>query len=980
MSPPADFTEIDMGLFRSSLSLSGFEGDLELGLGAREVAATDNSIYHVRPAAIAYPRCAEDLNRIVQAANAHPSARIPLCPRGGNTGTNGQSLGRGVIIDFSRYMNRIIAIDADAAGGTVKVEPGVVLDQLNAALSDIGLFFPPMVSTASRATIGGMVATDASGKGSRKYGKTSNYVEQIELVLSDGKNWTVAPMSGDQAEALSREEGLVGAIHREVLRVARENEREIAAVFPDMNRGLTGYNLQQLFDSKADRFCLAPLLAGSEGTLAITKSITVRVIPNPAAKALAVVRYDSFEGGLRDVQRLLRSDPVAIEIIDDNVLSVARSDIIWADISSVLGDDPKDRTRAISFVEFAGSSAEVEVGLQAIARLADQKPAAQIDIKIVMDGPAIVSLWKLREKSVGLLAKLAGNRQGVPFVEDTAVPPHHLPNFVSEFRDVLDRHGLKYGMFGHADVGCLHVRPFLDMKDASQASLIRPISDEIAALTKSYGGLLWGEHGRGFRGEYSPFFFGAKLFPELCKIKAAFDPNNIMNPGKLATPDPDGQLDKIDAIPFRGELDGRIADELIREFDRSVACNGNGACFSWDAKDVMCPSFKATRDRAQSPKGRAALLRTWARMVSENGAAVGNREVHEIAVATAKSLSTCLSCKGCTTFCPVNIDVPSMKSRFFERFYAERSRPPGHYLLAMLEPLLAGGQRMPKLANILLHSAAITASARFLGFVDPPRFEPASHITLPPVAKPDCLAKASRTDLARTVILVEDTFTAAFDGRVMEAATELLRTLGYNVFRIPPRPNGKALYVMGMRRAFARIAHKRMEEIGSIADTGATLVGLDQATSLMFEQEYREFSVRQVRVASLDEFLLDAIKCCERPARQTGGESFRLLGHCTETALRPAACENWVAIFAHVGERLTSVKVGCCGMAGMFGHERKHQTMSKRLFDLSWRPALTGNLNQLLATGFSCRCQVERLEGHRPRHPVEALRSIVCTQ
>lgn len=506
---------------RDRLTQAGFRGDFETGLGARQVAATDNSIYEVRPAGIAYPTCAHDVEALVQAARSDPGRPISITARGGNTGTNGQSLNDGIIIDFARHMNRILAIDVDASIATV--EPGVVLDQLNDALAASGLFFPPNVSTASRATIGGMVATDASGKGSRRYGKTSDYIEAMDLVLSDASSWRATAIPLSEAEALGTRADIVGAVHREVLRAVTDHAAEIAAVFPDMNRGLTGYNLQKAFDRQSSIFSLPYLLAGSEGTLALTTAITLRVQRRPKQRVMVVIPYPAFGDALRDVPRLLEADPTAVEVLDDKVMHVARSDVLWKRIEAILG--ALGDVAALNFVEFTGDSLEaLEAQARSIVPLIGRESLSAGAAVMIRDQAAIGALWSLREKSVGLLGRIGGGKQGTPFVEDTAVPPEKLPDYVTEFRELLDGFGLKYGMFGHADVGCLHVRPFLDLKDPAQAALVRPISDSVAALTKKYGGLLWGEHGRGFRGEYSPFFFGSTLFGAVGRIKAAFDP------------------------------------------------------------------------------------------------------------------------------------------------------------------------------------------------------------------------------------------------------------------------------------------------------------------------------------------------------------------------------------------------------------------------------------------------------------------------
>ena len=949
------------------LDQAGFAGDAEDGIGARQVASTDNSIYQVRPAAIVYPRTGDDVTLLVRTL---ADTGLSLTARGGNTGTNGQSLNDGIIVDFARHMRGIGAFDPET--DTVTVEPGVVLDQLNAFLKPHGRFFPPMVSTASRATIGGMVATDASGKGSRRWGKTSDYIVAIDLTLSDGTPWRAEPMTRAEAEAIAAGSGIVADIHREALRIVTDRADDIAAIFPEMNRGLTGYNLQKTWDAAADRFFLGYLLAGSEGTLALTRSITLRVAHRPKKRALAVIRYAAFDTAMRDVQRLIAADPVAIEILDDKVLGVARSDIIWSSVEGLLGGASEAPVAAMNFVEFtADDDATIDAGLAALTAIGPQG-----DMRIVRDDAAIGQLWTLREKSVGLLARLGGARQGIPFVEDTAVPPEKLADFVAEFRALLDGHGLNYGMFGHADVGCLHVRPFLDLRDPAQAALIRPISDDVARLTKSYGGLLWGEHGRGYRGEFSPLYFGS-LYPELQALKAAFDPHNRLNPGKLAAPA--GQpIDRIDGVPLRGEADRLIDPARSKDFDRAVACNGNGACFAWDSLDVMCPSYKATRDRAQSPKGRASLLRAWARLDSiaqPSPAEVAERDA--LAADTQASLATCLSCKACTTLCPVKVDVPTMKSRFAERYWARRTRPLRHRVVAQMEALLAAARKMPGIANGVAGSdRAKAALERTLGYVDLPAFAVADPQTLPPVvskARIDALPAEARANI---VVLVEDSFTASFDGPLVAAAGRVLAACGYTVLRLPPRSNGKVLHLLGMRDRFARIAAKRMTEARAFADLGVRLVGLDAATALMFTQEFAEMTGNSVDVAGLEILLAEAVRQGRVPAAARAVPPQRLLGHCTEQALRPQALALWAEALAGFGIAAQPTKTGCCGMAGLFGHEAQNQTLSRDIFALSWADVTQDDA--MLATGFSCRCQTERLTGRRPLHPVELIDRVLA--
>ncbi len=968
--------EPQLRAFLDALQASGYRGDFADDAATRTVFSTDNSIYQVRPAAVLFPREPEDLQRIVRLAGSRQFGPIALSPRGGGTGTNGQSLTTGVIVDTSRYLNRIIAFDEEKR--LVTVGPGVVLDQLNAFLKPCGLFFPPTVSTSSRATLGGMVATDASGKGSRIYGRTSDYIEELEIVLPDGQEFTVKSLTPEALEDICRRDDSVGRVHAEVRRVVTERAALIAEVFPEMNRGLTGYNLREVLADDGT-FNLARLLAGSEGTLALTKSITFRVIPRPSHRAIVAIRYADFQAALVDVQRLLAAEPAAIEILDDKVLAVATQDVIWAAIETVLGGEPPRPVGGLNFVEFVGDS-EQAVGeeVERLEAMLAADAGTAMDWKVVRDPATVTQMWELRKKAVGLLGKMPGKRQGIPFVEDTAVPPENLAAYVAEFRAMLDGYGLTYGMFGHADVGCLHVRPALDMTNPDDASLIRPISDRVAELTRKYGGLLWGEHGRGFRGEYSPFFFGPTLYDELCRIKAAFDPQNIFNPGKLATPGKIGGVDHIDDVPLRGELDRTLAPARAAEFDRAVACNGNGACHSWNVYEPMCPSFKATGDRTQSPKGRAALLREWARLETEvQGNGADGSALHAFEDQVKQSLSTCLSCKACSNQCPVKVDIPSMKARFLHGYHRRVGRSRRDRLVARMESALALARRLPRLANAIAgNRLAGSMLANSFGLVDLPSFSTSSGGGKR-YADPATIAALSAIEKQRAVVLLEDTFTATFDRPVIDAIDTLLTRIGCRVYRGRPRANGKALHVLGMLDRFRPVAEAAADDLARWAATGVPVIGAETVTALMHEQEYADATARKpaIVVQSVDQFLANGITAGRFAIGKVEARGpFTILLHCTEKTARPKTAANWAAVFAAFGQKAEVPATGCCGMAGLFGHQVEHQDMSKTLFDASWRPHLDKiEPMAILATGFSCRCQTERFQGMRPRHPAEAL-------
>ncbi len=509
----------------------------------------------------------------------------------------------------------------------------------------------------------------------------------------------------------------------EALRCAREiadtQAALIAAKFPRLNRGLTGYDLAHLREADG-RFNINSVLCGSEGTLGFIVEAKLNVLPIPRHSVLVNVRYSSFMGALRDAKALMELKPLSIETVDSKVLLLAMQDIVWHGVAEYFPQSPDTPTLGINLIEFSGDDwPELENRVhQFVAHLQADDGAGRLGHTLAIGDEAVKRVYAMRKRAVGLLGNVEGQARPQPFVEDTAVPPENLADFIAEFRALLNGHGLQYGMFGHVDAGVLHVRPLLDMKDPRQAALIRPISNAVVALTQKYGGLLWGEHGKGLRSEYAPQYFG-ELYPALQALKAAFDPYNQLNPGKIATPAslPEARLSTLDAVTLRGELDRTIDERVWRSYDTAVQCNGNGACYNFDPNDAMCPSWKAPRDRTQSPKGRASLIREWLRLQGEEGVDVlaqsarlrqgfeplaplrrlrnslarrlGEQDFsHEV----YDAMAGCLACKSCAGQCPVKVNVPEFRSRFLELYHGRYLRPLKDYLIGSLEfsiPFLA---------------------------------------------------------------------------------------------------------------------------------------------------------------------------------------------------------------------------------------------------------------------------------------------------
>jgi len=611
------------------------------------------------------------------------------------------------------------------------------------------------------------------------------------------------------------------------------------------------------------------------------------------------------------------------------------------------------------------------------------------------------ALWQLRAKGVGLLGNTKGRRKPVPFIEDTVVPPEKLSAYVAELRAMLEAEGLGYGMFGHVDVGCLHVRPALDLRDPEDEQRVRRISDRTAALCTKYGGVIWGEHGKGFRSEYSPQHFG-ELFVHLEAIKTLFDPGHRLNPGKIATPT--GRRRELATIdqPTRGQHDRQIERGAQDAFTLAIDCNGNGQCFHWDPDHVMCPSSKVTRDRIHTPKGRAGVMREWLRQLSNAGAApqatpgalalavqTPVRAVHSLGKALGRfdyshevnrAMQGCLACKACATQCPVKVDVPAFRSEFLQRYHTRYLRPLRDHLVAGLEGALEAMSRAPWLFNFFLGSRLFQrVFGRLAGLVDTPLLARRSLRGLLRARSlallPAGAAPAPASD-RRRVVIVQDAFTSFYEPELVLAVRELLERLGCEVHIAPFVPNGKGLHVKGFLRRFEQRARKTAEALRRFAEGGATLVAIEPAIGLTFRDEYRHVLGKDLgfEVELLQELLVRIVP--EVKSGAAPSERYRLFGHCTERTLAPASQKQWAIVFARLGLGLDLVSTGCCGMSGAFGHERIHREESEGIWELSWGRWLgdgEADPSRVLATGYSCRSQAHRFGKLSLRHPAEVL-------
>lgn len=998
--------------FLDELKTAGFSGDIESQYSSRLAVATDNSVYQQLPQAVVHPRTTQDVILIGKISSNPKYDRVTFSPRGGGTGTNGQSLTQGVVVDLSRHMNQVIEINDKE--GWVRVQSGIVKDQLNDAVRPFGYFFSPDLSTSNRATLGGMVNTDASGQGSLKYGKTSDHVLSLQAVFADG-----SCLESDLSCGLPSEDELAHQALAVTEQVCRDKRSQILDKFPPLNRFLTGYDLKNAIDDDTNEFDLTRVLCGAEGSLAFITEAKLNLTPIPKARTLVNVKYNSFDSALRNAPFMVEANALSVETIDSKVLNLAKQDIVWHTVSDLFTDVPDKEMLGVNMVEYAGQDeAEVESQIKALTDQLDvmleTEYAGIIGYQICNDLSEIGRIYNMRKKAVGLLGAAKGRAKPVAFAEDTCVPPENLADFIAEFRELLDAKSLNYGMFGHVDAGVLHVRPALDLCDPQQELLMHQISDEVVKLVSKYGGLMWGEHGKGFRSEYGPEFFGPELFTELRRVKAAFDPLNKMNPGKICTPlDSEAELVKVTGTK-RGFYDRQINVQVRDSFKQAMECNGNGLCFNYDTSSPMCPSMKVTADRRHSPKGRAGLVREWLRQLTEQGVDIldleqqvlestptiktmvdkvrhsfNKRHEEDFSHEVYEAMNGCLACKACASQCPIKVDVPSFRSRFLNIYYSRYQRPVKDYLVANIETMLPLMAKAPLVINTALSQQWIQSlTAKTVGYVDAPLLSvPTLEKRLRKASLQEFdlqrLAGLSKQDRADHVLIVQDPFTSYYDAQVVEDFILLVERLGKVPVLLPFKPNGKALHIKGFLKKFAQSAQSTSAFLSQVADLEIPLVGVDPALVLCYRDEYVEIlgdkrgdfdvlTVHEWLLPRLNEFEL------ETQARSSESSPWYLFSHCTEKTKLPNAEKEWGAIFTHFGGVLNTVPVGCCGMAGTFGHEVDKLQMSKDIYGLSWKPSLADlPKERCLVTGYSCRSQVKRFEGVKLAHPLQALLQLV---
>jgi FAD/FMN-containing dehydrogenase/Fe-S oxidoreductase len=871
------------------------------------------------------------------------------------------------VVDLSRHMNRIIDIDPDSR--TALVQPGVVQDQLNTAVAPHGLMFGPDTSTSNRATIGGMIGNNSAGSGSIRYGMTIDHVSELDVVLADGSTTRFAPLTEAQWDSRSREQTLEGRIYRGTSEILADDAAAIAQGFPAHWRRAGGYRLDRLAGEHPRD--LAKFVVGAEGTLVVVTKALVGLVGKPGHTVIAVGHFTSTVAAIAATQDALSCDPSGVELMDRTILDLSRTKVEYAALGSSLVGDPD----ALLFVTFTGDDPDdLNDRLARLTALWSANGHGYHTLRAVTPQQQSI-LLKVRKSSLGLLmAASVGTRRPLAFVEDTAVPPVHLAEYTTRFREILDSHGLTAGFYGHCSVGCLHIRPFVDLTDPAQVRAMRVVAEQVKDLVAEYGGVNSSEHGDGLvRSGFNREIFGDDLYEAMRRVKHVFDPDNRLNPGKIV--DSPAMTDHLrdPALPpargLRTRLDFEVLGGMRGAADR---CMNIGACRK-QGSGVMCPSYMATGREEDSTRGRANAL-VHALSQPDPKRALTDGPLHEI-------LDLCLLCKACTSECPLGVDISSLKIEALSHQHDLHGVPLRSRVFGAIRSLNRLGSATAPLSNVLSRTKVTRALLRrLLGITD--------QRSLPTFTRTSLLRWFRRRSAAaaggREVVFLADSFTTFTEPAIGAAAIELLELAGWRVRLAGAHCCGRASMSKGLVDDARRRAQALVDELST---TDAPVVGCEPSCLMMLREEYRMLlsdnpaaAAVAERVHQVEELLTEAIDAGSLrldPDAWPAGETLLFHGHCHQKAATGTTAT--VALLRRIpGVRVEELDAGCCGMAGSFGFEAEHYDVSMSVGEDRLFPAVRAAAPDVVvvATGVSCRQQIAHGTGRRAWHPLELLRAV----
>ncbi len=937
---------------------SAIEGEVRFEVGTRAAYATDASNYRQVPVGVVIPRHEGD---VIAALSLARENSMPILARGGGTSLAGQACNAAIVLDFSRYMNRVLAIDPDAR--TALVEPGVVQSHLNSALAPHGLFFAPDPSTKDRCTIGGMIGNNSCGAHSAAYGKTVDNVEAMEVILYDGTELSLqGSMDDARLDGAIARGGREGELYSRIRELRDQTADSVREHFPKLPRRVSGYNLDELMPDRG--FNLARAIVGSEGTLATILRATIRAVPRPHEVGLAVLGFDDVFIAADQTPWLLAHRPEALEGFDQNLPEFAR-------IKNMPGVRFLPAGRAFLLVELGGTSRD-EARERAERVIAQARALRECTgVAYLADTREQAAVWQIRESGLGSSAFIPGRPRTWPGAEDSAVPPANLGAFLRGFDRILSTRNLKVATYyGHFGEGCVHARVNFDLMNASGIATFRAAMVELGELVASLGGSLSGEHGDGLaRSELLPMMFRPELIDAFRDFKRIFDPDSKMNPGVIVDPHPLDSHLKLGAnyrpreiaTHFNFSAEGGLAGAALK-------CVGIGKCRKTDA-GTMCPSYMATREEIHSTRGRARILfEALTTDLLPDGVADA---------ALKEALDLCLSCKGCKAECPSSVDMAAYRAEFFANYYRVHRRPLSSAFFGRLNNVARLASYAPSIANAISHAPIFEGLAKKVLAIHPDRkFPEFARRTFRSWFERRTAPRASM----REVVLFADTFNNFFEPQVAIAAVEVLERAGFRV--IVPRHHlccGRPLYDQGMLEQARSRLRDVMEVLDPFVAVGIPIVGLEPSCILTFRDELPSLFPDDARAVALasNSFLLDEFIAREAPdfAPPELRRKTIVQGHCHQKAIAGMGAE--IALLTRAaGAELEVLDAGCCGMAGAFGYDRDHFEISKQIGARVLIPAIDHAPPDaiIVADGFSCRSQIRHFCPSRtPMHLAEVL-------
>ena len=938
------------------------EGEVRFDKMTRAIYSTDASIYQIEPIGVVIPRTDEDVIAVIETARKYG---VPVLPRGGGTSLAGQTVGRAIVIDFSNHMRSVVEINAEE--GWVRTQPGIILDELNRQLAPHGLHFAPDPSTSNRGNVGGALGNNSCGAHSIVWGKTVDNVLELQAVLSNGEKAKLGPLNGEGLETKMRSDSLEGEIYRKLLTIAEANRDEVQARYPKILRRVSGYNLDELMG--ADGLNMARFVVGSEGTLLTITEATLRIVPRPKHKALAVLHFRDLMEAMEATTHTLELEPSAVEVIDNMIIRQARTNLEYSRMMDFVEGDPA----ALLIVEHVGDSeAELRSKLDTLeGRM--KRSGLGYATRRVTEPEAQAMVWAVRKAGLGLMMNAPGDAKPLPFVEDTAVAPEALPQFVKRFNQIVWEHGTTAGYYGHASVGCLHIRPLINLRLQEDVDRMVSIANQVSDLVLEFGGSMSGEHGDGLvRSVWVEKMFGPRLYAAFREVKRAFDPEGIMNPGKIVDAPP--MTENLRVTPKSRSLDLKTGFAFSEGgFAGAIEmCNGQGACRKLDG--TMCPSYMVTRDEEHSTRGRANALRA-----AISGAlpvdALTSRRLYDV-------LDLCLECKGCKAECPTNVDMAKLKYEFLDRYHKANGQSLRNRIFGNTSELSRLGSFFAPISNWTASTEVFKDLLERFADIDRRR-------RLPPFASQTFVqwfrARGGSPASAATrgqVLLLADTFTNYNHPYLGWSATKVLERMGYQVIIPRTKCCGRPMLSKGMMDKARANARFNIDSLFPYVERGAKLVGLEPSCVLSFRDDYVDLfagdsKARAVAENSMliEEFVLYTLNN-SAPGIDWTKKPGKLLfhGHCHQKALvgTGPAMELLRSI---PGCDAREIPSGCCGMAGAFGFEKEHYDISMKIGGQVLFPAIRAEQGDfvVVSEGVSCRQQIEDGTGVHAKHLVEVL-------